>query len=276
MWDAISSNTQLKWDNISGIQGIVGNNDDIVASVMLFLYLRDNYPKEITIQQLSNKTGNFGYNSIETLINVFKREVFQGIAKAMGDEFFKLKDSQSKVKSILRMTLLGQRLNRVFFFLARYHKCIYFGYKRSRGEGYDFANEIGLTDEEFKEMMEKSGTDIPDKIKQLHKDMMRKIHGDKSKYKVPVKITTYDYKREDGVIVQLAREVNLRDDRDYPFKRYNAMYMEFKKWFDLYKMNSSYLKEERKYFKPVENVIDWDMYEDGTLHTSRYKEWFDI
>jgi len=283
MWEAISSNTQLKWDNYTGIKGIVGNNDNIVASVMLFLYLRDNLKDTDAIENLKNVKGHFGYSSIDVLITGFKRLVFNNAYASIGDEFFKIKDAGSKVNSILRMTLLGQRLNRVFFFLAKYHNCSYVvGYKRTRGDGYNFANEIGLTDEEFKEMMEKSGTDIPNEIKKLHRTTLLKFHSDK-KNDIPSKTDTYEFTKLDGTVVKIEREsvdTNKGSDRDYAMKRYIEIYTKFKKWYDEYKTDRnplSYINEARQYFTPmVNNEIDWDKYDNGELHDIRYKEWFGI
>jgi hypothetical protein len=283
MWDAISSNTQLKWNNYTGIKDIVGNNDDIVASVMLLLYLRDNLKDTDAIANLKNEKGHFGYSSSDALIAGFKRLVFNNAYASIGDEFFKIKDAGSKVNSISRMTLLGQRLNRVFFFLAKYHKCVYVvGYKRTRGDGYDFANEIGLTDEEFKDMMEKSGTGIPDEIKKLHKTMLMKFHSDK-KNDIPMKSFTVELELKDGTVVKRERETvdtNKTSDSDYAMKRYIVIYTKFKKWYDEYKKDknpASYLNQGRQYFTPMENdTIEWDKYDNGELNDIRYKEWFGI
>ena len=274
MWDAIST-TRIAWDNYTGIRGIVGNNDYIVASVMLFLFLRD---KDI-IPKLIKKHFGYSESNYEALITGFKTEVFNTTTtRSIGNEFFKIKDDGSNVNSILRMTLLGQRLNRVFFFLARHHKCnYYFGYKRTRGEGYDFANECGLTDDEFKVMMDKSGENIPDEIKKLHRDMVKKYHSDK-KGNIPVKTFTVDVELLDGNVVRREREVTDTNDsdRDYPMKRFNEIYADFKKWYGWYKGDTKYLQQERQYFKPVENHIDWDKYNNGELHDIRHKDWFGI
>jgi hypothetical protein len=274
-WKIISE-SGMRWSDIKGIQSIIGNNNNTIASVMLFLYLRNNLKDADAISKLTK--GHFGNQSIDALIADFKRHIFNNAYASIGEDFFKIKDAGSKVYSISRMTLLGQRLNRVFFFLARNHKCNYVGYKRTRGEGYDFANEIGLTDEGFKDIMVKSGADIPDEIKKLHKSMLRKYHSDK-KNNIPTKTFTVEVELLDGTVVQREREVvDTNDsDRDYPMKRYNEIYTEFKKWYDWYKKDpSSYLKQERQYFKPVENEIDWDNYDNGILHDIRHKEWFGI
>ena len=272
-WNTISK--LKKWDDIKGIQSIIGNNNNTIASVMLYLYLRNNLKDTDAISKLTKM--HFGYPSIDALIADFKRHIFNNAYASIGEDFFKIKDAGSKVYSISRMTLLGQRLNRVFFFLAKNQKCNYVGYKRSRGEGYDFANEIGLTDEEFKNIMEKSSADIPDEIKKLHKSMLRKYHSDK-KNNILTKTFTVEVELLDGTVVQREREaVDTNDsDRDYPMKRYNEIYTEFKTWYDWYKKDQSYLKQERQYFKPVENKIDWDNYDNGILHDIRHKDWFGI
>ena len=274
-WDAISK-TKIRWDNISGIQGLVGsNNNNTVASVMLFLYLRDNYAPQMTISKLNKE--HFGYPNTDALIQGFKTEVFNTnpSMRPIGEEFFKIKDNGATVNSISRMTLLGQRLNRIFFFLARHHKCKYFGYIRTRGEGYDFANEIGLTDEDFQSILDKSGDEIPDKIKALHKKGLRKAHSDKAGV-AAAKTLTYDYVRLDGVVVQREREITIGNDNDYSFVRYKQMYENFKSWYDRYKGKKSLIKEERTYFYPVINEVDWDNYDKGILNPIRHKQWFDI
>ena len=280
MWDDISKTT-IAWDNYTGIRVIVGNNDNIVASVMLFLFLRDNYTPEMTKANLLNK--HFGYSDSDSnynaLITGLKKDVFNTTTtRSIGDEFFKIKDDGSNVNSILRMTLLGQRLNRVFFFLARHHKCSnYFGYKRTRGEGYDYANEIGLTDEEFKGIMEKSGDGIPSEITKLHRKIIVKIHPNAVASSAPViKIVTVE--RSDGTVVQRETRHMARDDRGYEYSRYSDMYNEFRKWYAYLKKKKdlSYLKEERKYFRPVYNTVDWEDYEEKTANPIRYKDWFDL
>jgi 5-bromo-4-chloroindolyl phosphate hydrolysis protein len=174
------------------------------------------------------------------------------------------------------MTQLGQRLNRVFFFLARYHKCSnYFGYKRTRGEGYDYANEIGLTDEDFKGIMEQSGDDIPSEITKLHRKIIVKIHPNRMASSAPV-IKIYNVERLDGTVVQRETQETVRDDSGYSYSRYNDMYNNFRKWYANFKKNPAYLKEERKYFLPVNNTVDWKDYEERTLNPIRYKEWFDL
>jgi hypothetical protein len=278
MWDAIST-TRIAWDNYAGIRDIVGNNDNIVASVMLFLYLRDNYTPEMTKANLLKK--HFGYSDSDSnynaLITGFKTDVFNTTTtRSIGNEFFKIKDDGSNVNSILRMTLLGQRLNRVFFFLARHHKCSnYFGYKRTRGEGYDYANEIGLTDDAFKVIMEQPGDGIPSDITKLHRKIIVKIHPNAMASSAPViKIVTVE--RSDGTVVQRETQHTARDDRGYEYSRYSDMYNEFRKWYAYLKENPSYLKEERKYFRPVYNTVDWKDYEERTLNPIRYKDWFDL
>ena len=275
-WNTIS-NLKMEWNDINEIKSKIGKNNNTIASVMLYLYLRNNLKDTDAISKL--KKGHFGYQSIDALITDFKRLVFNNAYASIGEDFFKIKDAGSKVYSISRMTLLGQRLNRVFFFLARNHKCNYVGYKRTRGEGYDFANEIGLTDEGFKDIMVKSGADIPDEIKKLHKIMLKKYHSDK-KNNIPTKTFTVEVELLDGTVVQREREVvDTNDsDRDYPMKRYNEIHTNFKKWYDWYKKDKdpSYLKQERQYFKPVENEIDWDNYDNGILHDIRHKDWFGI
>jgi hypothetical protein len=196
---------------------------------------------------------HFGYQSIDALIADFKRLVFNKYP-SIGEDFFKIRDDGSNVYSISRITLLRQRLNRVFFFLARYHKCNYVGYTQSRGDGYDYANEIGLTDDEFKKILASSdGVNIPNDITKLHKKMLRKVHSDKAN-----------------------AGFNLQNDSGFPFIRYMEMYDNFLKWYEWYKTNpSSYIHEEVKLFCPVNNNIDWDEYEEGKLHANRFKTWFD-
>jgi len=250
-WDAIYK-LKMEWNDINGIKSKIGKNNNTIASVMLYLYLRNNLKDTDAISKL--KKGHFGYQSIDALIADFKRQIFNNAYASIGEDFFKIKDTGSNVYSISRMTLLGQRLNRVFFFLARYHKCIYFGYKRTRGEGYDFANEIGLTDDAFKNILASSdGVNIPNDITKLHKKMLRKVHSDKAN-----------------------AGFNLQNDSGFPFIRYNEIYTEFKTWYDWYKKDPSYLKQERQYFKPLENQIDWDKYNNGVLNDIRHKDWFGI
>jgi hypothetical protein len=250
-WNAIS-NLKIKWDDIKGIKSIIGKNNNTIASVMLFLYLRNNLKDSDAISKLTK--GHFGYQSIDALIADFKRLVFNNAYASIGEDFFKIKDDGSNVYSISRITLLRQRLNRVFFFLARNHKCNYVGYTQSRGEGYDFANEIGLTDDEFKKILASSdGVNIPKDITKLHKKMLRKVHSDKAN-------AGFDLQKDSG----------------FPFIRYMEMYDNFLKWYEWYKTNpSSYINEEVKLFCPVNNNIDWDEYEEGKLHANRFKTWFD-
>jgi len=248
-WDAIYK-LKMEWNDINGIKSKIGKNNNTIASVMLYLYLRNNLKD--TDAKLTK--GHFGYPSIDALIADFKRHIFNNAYASIGEDFFKIKDTGSNVYSISRITLLRQRLNRVFFFLAKYHKCNYVGYKRSRGEGYDYANEIGLTDDEFKKILASSdGVNIPNDITKLHKKMLRKVHSDKAN-----------------------AGFNLQNDSGFPFIRYMEMYDNFLKWYEWYKTNpSSYINEEVKLFCPVNNNIDWDEYEEGKLHANRFKTWFD-
>ena len=248
MWDAISSNTQLRWDNISGIQGIVGSDNNIIASVMLFLYLRDN---KNTILNL--KSMHFGYSKLDYmyLIDGFKRDVFNTSAtRLIGDEFFKTKDDGSKVYSISRVTLLRQRLNRVFFFLAKYHNVdYYFGYRRSRGEGYDYAKEIGLTDEEFKEILQTARandanmTVMPDALVKARSRRLRQTHPDK--------------------VDTGGKNVN--------FKEFSDMYKSFLGWYSDLKKHPALLNAGEIYFHPVKHQdVDWDKYDDNEAYKSLF------
>jgi hypothetical protein len=250
-WDAIYK-LKIKWDDIKVIKSKIGKNNNTIASVMLYLYLRNNLKDTDAISKLTRM--HFGYQSIDALIADFKRHIFNNAYASIGEDFFKIKDVGSNVYSISRITLLRQRLNRVFFFLARNHKCNYVGYTQSRGEGYDYANEIGLTDDEFKKILASSdGVNIPNDITKLHKKMLRKVHSDKAN-----------------------AGFNLQNDSGFPFIRYMEMYDNFLKWYEWYKTNpSSYINEEVKLFCPVNNNIDWDEYEEGKLHANRFKMWFD-
>ena len=250
-WNAIS-NLKMEWNDINGIKSKIGKNNNTIASVMLYLYLRNNLKDTDAISKLTK--GHFGYQSIDALIADFKRHIFNNAYASIGEDFFKIKDAGSKVYSISRITLLRQRINRVFFFLAKNHKCNYVGYTQSRGEGYDYANEIGLTDDEFIKILASSdGVNIPNDITKLHKKMLRKVHSDKAN-----------------------AGFNLQNDSGFPFIRYMEMYDNFLKWYEWYKTNpSSYINEEVKLFCPVNNNIDWDEYEEGKLHANRFKTWFD-
>ena len=268
-WDAISSNKGLRWDDISGIQGIVGSNNNTVASVMLFLYLRDNYTAQATIAKLKKK--HFGYSdtNFDQLVSGFKKEVFKTTAtQSIGEEFFKLKDKGAMVYSISRATLLRQRLNRVFFFLARNIECnSYFYYKRSRGEGYDFANLIGMTDEDFLngldgETTNYQGGEIPKQMKvKIFKWLL---------------LNSPDKVQQRDVKAGVDPEANKYTATYITKRMYSMLENNFFKWFQDYKTNKK-LNTDEDPFCPVEQFgdMDWDRYNNGGYDDKILKLWFD-
>jgi len=280
MWDAISKTT-IAWDNYTGIRGIVGNNDNIVASVMLFLYLRDNYTPKFAIENLKKK--HFGYSDkkFEDLITGLKKDVFNTTlaTRSIGDEFFKLKDSHSTVNSILRTTLLRQRLNRVFFFLARYHKCIYFGYKQSSGTGYDFADEIGITREDFKKIMEKpnlkmatiNDVEIPYDIKKIYLKWLLGNAPDKVEQREKTKANAANVVLDDIFYKMLDAKLLFAD---YITKQMNIMCEAFSEWYKKYQINPKILEDADDHFYPVKHDVDWGKYEAGEYIKEFYDLWF--
>ena len=247
-WDAISK-TRIKWDNISGIQGLVGsNNNNTVASVMLFLYLRDN--KNIPL--LGNET-------IDTLTARFIRDVFNTnpSIRPIGEEFFKIKDSQSKVYSISRMTLLRQRINRIFFFLARDRKdTSYTGYKRSRGDGYDFANYIGITDQYFVDMI-KNNADYTKSVSLGTGNGVSMFSGEApSEQTVNVVIPTKLYKIYRKALLKSHPD---KGGSDGEMKRTQLMFENFLKWI---KSNNP-TKTENHFYNVEHHEVKWDKYNEG-------------
>jgi hypothetical protein len=259
-WDAISK-TRIKWDNISGIQGLVGsNNNNTVASVMLFLYLRDN--KNIPL--LGNET-------IDTLTARFIRDVFNTnpSIRPIGDEFFKIKDSQSKVYSISRMTLLRQRLNRIFFFLARDRgDTSYTGYKRSRGDGYDFANYIGITDQDF-EVIIKNKADYTKSVKLGTGKMVSKYAGDAPSEQtenvfIPTKLFSI-YRKV------LSKSHPDKGGSDGEAKRSQLMFENCLRWIRSYDPQKT---ENEFHFYNVKHLeVEWDIYNEGKYNDFTMK-WF--
>ena len=259
-WDAISK-TRIKWDNISGIQGLVGsNNNNTVASVMLFLYLRDN--KNIPL--LGNET-------IDTLTARFIRDVFNTnpSIRPIGDEFFKIKDSQSKVYSISRMTLLRQRLNRIFFFLARdRNSSSYNGFKRSRGDGYDFANYIGITDQDF-EVIIKNKANYTKSVSLGAGNAVSMFSGEapsEQTVNVVIPITLYKIYRK-----VLLKSHPDKGGSDGEIKRSQLMFENFLKWIKSYNPTKT---ENETHFYNVEHLeVLWDKYNEGKYNDFTMK-WF--
>jgi hypothetical protein len=263
-WDAISK-TNIKWDDIIGIQGLLGNNNNTVASVMLFLYLRDN--KNIPLLGKDE--------SIDTLTARFKRVVFNTKNSIhpivpIGDEFFKIKDSKSKVYSISRMTLLRQRLNRIFFFLARDRDTAsYVGFKHSIGDGYDFANYIGITYQDLLNII----TNIAEPTKTVQLDtgkMVSTFSGDApSMQTVDVVIPKKLY--------DIYHKTILR--KSHPDKggshgekiRTELIFKTFLKWIKSYNPKKT---EIELHFYNVEHIaVSWDKYNEGTYNDFTMK-WF--
>ena len=249
-WDAISK-TKIRWDNISGIHSLLGsNNNNTVASVMLFLYLRNNK----NIQLLGNET-------IDTLTARFIRDVFNTnpSIRPIGDEFFKIKDSQSKVYSISRMTLLRQRLNRIFFFLARDREdTSYTGYKRSRGDGYNFANYIGITDQDF-EVIIKNKADYTKSVSLGAGNAVSMFSGEapsEQTVNVVIPITLYKIYRK-----VLLKSHPDKGGSDGEIKRSQLMFENFLKWIKSYNPTKT---ENETHFYNVEHLeVKWDKYNEG-------------
>ena len=250
-WDAISK-TRIKWDNISGIHGLLGsNNNNTVASVMLFLYLRDNK----NIQPL------LGNETIDTLTARFKRAVFNTnpSIRPIGDEFFKIKDSQSNVYSISRMILLRQRLNRIFFFLARdRNSSSYNGFKRSRGDGYNFANYIGITDQDF-EVIIKNKADYTKSVSLGAGNAVSMFSGEapsEQTVNVVIPITLYKIYRK-----VLLKSHPDKGGSDGEIKRSQLMFENFLKWIKSYNPTKT---ENETHFYNVEHLeVLWDKYNEG-------------
>lgn len=258
-WDAISK-TKIKWDNISGIHGLVGSNNNTVASVMLFLYLRDN--KNIPL--LGNET-------IDTLTARFKRDVFNSnpLIRPIGEEFFKIKDSKSNVYSISRMTLLRQRLNRIFFFLTRDRKdTSYTGYKRSRGDGYDFANYIGITDQDF-EVIIKNKADYTKSVSLGTGNAVSMLSGEApSEQTVNVVIPTKLFSIYRKVLLKSHPD---KGGSDGEMKRSQLMFENFLKWIRSY--NPTKTENETHFYNVVHLEVEWDKYNEGEYNDFTMK-WF--
>jgi len=259
-WDAISK-TKIRWDDIIGIQGLLGsNNNNTVASVMLFLYLRDN--KNIPV--LGNET-------IDTLTARFKRDVFNSnpLIRPIGEEFFKIKDSQSKVYSISRMILLRQRLNRIFFFLARDRKdTSYTGYKRSRGGGYDFANYIGITDQDF-EVIIKNKADYTKSVSLGTGNAVSMFSGEApSEQTVNVVIPTKLFSIYRKVLLKSHPD---KGGSDGEMKRSQLMFENFLKWIRSYDPTKT--ENETHFYNVVHLEVVWDKYNEGKYNDFTMK-WF--
>ena len=283
-WDAISK-TRIKWDNISGIQGLVGsNNNNTVASVMLFLYLRDNYTPQMTIKNMQDKHFGYSKTNFDELVRGLKKEVFQKPQTmhlySMGEEFFKTKDDGSNVYSISRMTLLRQRLNRIFFFLAKYHKArSYFGYKQSSGTGYDLADMIGMTREDFQEigtrdlkMTTMDNVDIPYFIKKAILKWLSKNAPDKVERQGRIDATKAGQELNDEYYENVL-------DFKIKFATFNVQRMfdmrdNFSVWYATNKGNQKKLLDDViDPFFPVEHQVDWQKYEDGAYNKDFYDVW---
>jgi hypothetical protein len=268
-WNAISK--LKKWDDIKGIQSIIGNNNNTIASVMLFLYLRDLKDTDAKLTK-----GHFGYQSIDALIADFKRHIFNNSYASIGEDFFKIRDDGSNVYSISRITLLRQRLNRVFFFLARDKKSeSYVGYKRSRGDGYDFANSIGITDEDFVKIIKNPAAFAKDKTNPTKSVKLVTGKG---------KSTFDDFAPEDitvDVVIptklyDVHRRILLKSHPDKggsaeQKKRADSMFENFLKWYRSYKPTD--LNEKEVPFYNVVQIVKWDKYNNGEYSDIAIK-WF--
>ena len=268
-WNAISK--LKKWDDIKGIQSIIGNNNNTIASVMLFLYLRDLKDTDAKLTK-----GHFGYQSIDALIADFKRHIFNNSYASIGEDFFKIRDDGSNVYSISRITLLRQRLNRVFFFLARDKKSeSYVGYKRSRGDGYDFANSIGITDEDFVKIIKNPAAFAKDKTNPTKSVKLVTGKG---------KSTFDDFAPEDitvDVVIptklyDVHRRILLKSHPDKggsaeQKKRADSMFENFLKWYRSYKPTD--LNEKEVPFYNVVQIVEWDKYNNGEYSDIAIK-WF--
>ena len=272
-WKIISE-SGMRWSDIKGIQSIIGNNNNTIASVMLYLYLRNNLKDTDAISKLTK--GHFGYQSIDALIADFKRHIFNNSYASIGEDFFKIKDAGSNVYSISRITLLRQRLNRVFFFLARDKKSeSYVGYKRSRGDGYDFANSIGITDEDFVKIIKNPAAFAKDKTNPTKSVKLVTGKG---------KSTFDDFAPEDitvDVVIptklyDVHRRILLKSHPDKggsaeQKKRADSMFENFLKWYRSYKPID--LNEKEVPFNNVVQIVEWDKYNNGEYSDIAIK-WF--
>ena len=259
-WKIIS---ESRINDIKGIQSIIGNNNNTIASVMLFLNLRDLKDTDAKL-----KKGHFGYQSIDALIADFKRLVFNKYP-SIGDDFFKIRDDG---------TLLRQRLNRVFFFLAKYHKVdTYFGYKRSSGDGYDFAYELGMTRDGFQKIIKQNSTkvtinglEIPKDIKTL---FLKWLVGN-----APDKVEQREKKNAINANIVMDDVFNKMLDAKLLFatditKRMYMMCEKFSGWYKDYERNQAILGQKDDHFYPVKNEVDWKKYESGEYIKEFYDLW---
>ncbi len=230
---------------------------------MLFLYLRDLKDTDAKL-----KKGHFGYQSIDALIADFKRLVFNKYP-SIGDDFFKIRDDG---------TLLRQRLNRVFFFLAKYHKVdTYFGYKRSSGDGYDFAYELGMTRDGFQKIIKQNSTkvtinglEIPKDIKTL---FLKWLVGN-----APDKVEQREKKNAINANIVMDDVFNKMLDAKLLFatditKRMYMMCEKFSGWYKDYERNQAILGQKDDHFYPVKNEVDWKKYESGEYIKEFYDLW---
>jgi hypothetical protein len=230
---------------------------------MLFLYLRDLKDTDAKLTK-----GHFGYQSIDALIADFKRLVFNKYP-SIGEDFFKIRDDG---------TLLRQRLNRIFFFLAKYHKVdTYFGYKRGSGDGYDFAYGLGMTRDGFQGIIKPNlptatmnSAPIPKNIKTLFLKWLVGNAPDKVEQREKKNAINANIVMDDVFYKMLDAKLLFATDIT---KRMNIMCDKFSGWYKEYERNPAILGQKEDHFYPVKNEVDWKKYESGEYIKEFYDLW---
>ena len=115
------------WESIARIKDVKDPSNSVVihclagagrtGSVLLYLLLRDNFDRSITIQRL--QIPYYGYTTISEFIEV-NRTMFVEVGTATDVEL--MKKEVFDVSKLASASRLRQRLNRIFFHLAKEFK----------------------------------------------------------------------------------------------------------------------------------------------------------
>jgi hypothetical protein len=136
----MTAGSPAAWESISKIEDITKKENSVVVhclggagrtgSVILYLLLRDTFPDDDIRRRLQKR--HFGYNSIEEFISVCRSMLDnkEGI-----EDIEYMKDEIFGVNEIAYASRFRQRLNRIFFFLAKHFEVtVFYTYGIPTGE----------------------------------------------------------------------------------------------------------------------------------------------